>query len=164
LISMRFARFILLLTSAVALLASCEKNTVSKIPHIELIGFFPDTAIKVNVDTAFIEFHLIDGDGDIGYGPNPNPGDTISRIYVKDSRYPSAGYTPYPFPAIDISVEDPKKGIDGKCLFYPVPQPVPRADSLHKATGDTMYYEFYIMDRAGDSSNHLTTHSLIIRP
>jgi len=117
--------------------------------------------MTANVDTAFIEFSLVDGDGDIGYS-NPQTGDT-SQIYFRDSRFDSAGFVPNQFPAIDVTIEDPKKGLQGTCLFYPLPQPSPRTDSLHTATGDTLFYELYIVDRAGHQSNHIVTHSIIVR-
>ena len=160
---MNFARYIPVLLIMAFILPSCQKNTVSKIPYIELITFYPDTAIKVNLDTCYMEFSLIDGDGDIGYGNTPAAGDTMSSIYLKDSRYESVGFVRVPFPAVDVSIEDPKKGLEGKCLFYPIPQPVPR-DSLHGVTGDTLYYQFYIKDRAGNLSNVITTHSFRINP
>ena len=141
---------------------ACDKNTVSKIPHIGLIAFQPNDSMTVTVDTAIIEFSIVDGDGDIGYA-NPSPGDT-SEIYFKDSRFDSLGYVANPFPAIDVTIEDPKKGLQGTCIFYPIPQPVPRGDSLHTATGDTLFYEFYIVDRAKHQSNHIVTHSFIVRP
>ena len=153
---MNVARYITLMLLAALLLSSCAKNTVSKIPQISLIAFRPDTAMKVNLDTVFIEFHLVDGDGDIG-------NDTISRVFLQDSRVPGT-FIGYDFPQIDGSIEDPKKGLEGLCIFLPVPQPVPRPDTVHSKYGDTLSYEFYITDRAGHASNHIVTHSLIIRP
>lgn len=136
-------------------LLSCEKNTVSKIPLISLTGFEPQSGyIHVNVDTAFIRFTLIDGDADIA-------GDSSSSIHFRDSRYDY--FTTNPFPTIDPSIEDPKKGLEGICDFYPFPQPIPRLDSLHRTTGDTLYYEIYITDRAGHESNHLITPTFVIK-
>jgi len=113
--------------------------------------------MKANFDTCFFEFGITDGDGDIG-------NDTTSMIYLKDSRYDTAGFVAIPFPQIDQSIEDPKKGLQATCWFYPYPLPTPRPDSLHSTLGDTLTYEFYIKDRAGHESNHITTHPLIIRP
>jgi hypothetical protein len=154
---MNVARYITLVLPAVLLLPSCEKNTVSKIPQISLIAFIPDTAMTANVDTPFIIFSFVDGDADIG-------NDTLSSIYIKDSRDSAHKFVVYPFPFIDGAIEDPKKGLQGKCIFFPDPPPIPRPDSIHTATGDTLTYEFYIKDRAGNSSNHIVTHQLIIRP
>lgn len=136
----------------------CNKtNDVSKIPQISLMALVPLDSMIVNIDTCFIEFGLTDGDGDIG-------NDSVSGIYLKDSRYESQGFVKTEFPQIDPTIEDPKKGLQGTCIFYPVPQPTPRLDSLHKAVGDTLSYELYITDRAGHTSNHITTHALIVRP
>ena len=140
------------------LFTSCEKNTTSKIPYISLLAFQPDTAMKVNVDTCFFYFSLVDGDADIA-----GPGDTVSQIYLVDSRDTNT-ILKTPFPDVDVSIEDPKKGLEGKCLFFPLPQPVPRSDSLHTATGDTLYYSLYIKDRAGHKSNVVTTPVFYIRP
>jgi hypothetical protein len=137
--------------------SACQKNTVSKIPHISLTAFAPSDSMKVNIDTAYLLFTLTDGDGDLG-------NDTVSVIHWKDSRFDTMGFIKTDFPYIDPSIEDPKKGLEGTCLFFPVPQPVPRLDSVHMAQGDTFFYEFYITDRAGNESNHIITHPLIVRP
>ena len=137
--------------------SACDKNSASKIPQITLMAFVPADSMYVNFDTCYIKFGLADGDGDIG-------NDTTSVIYLKDSRFESAGFVKTPFPAIDASIEDPKKGLTGTCIFFPVPQPAPRLDSLHMKQGDTLSYELYIKDRAGHESNHITTHQLIVRP
>jgi hypothetical protein len=135
--------------------SACEKNTVSNIPQIGLLAFEPDS-IRVNLDTAYIIFNLVDGDADLGNSD-------VSQIYWRDSRYPNTEFNKTPFPAIDAEIEDPKKGLEGKCLFIPVPQPTPRLDSVHLVKGDTMAYELYITDRANNESNHLITKALIIR-
>jgi len=142
---------------------ACSKGAVSKIPHIALMALYPLTdSMKVNTDTAYIEFSLADGDGDIGYN-SPTTGDT-SQIYLKDSRFDSAGFVPTQFPAIDVTIEDPKKGLEGTCIFFPVPQPAPRTDSLHQATGhDTLTYQLYITDRAGHHSDTIRTPALVVR-
>lgn len=136
--------------------ASCEKNTVSKIPHISLVSFTPSDSMTVNIDTAFIVFNFTDGNADIG-------NDTNSSIWIKDSRDNSGGFRRYDFPEIDGTIEDPKKGLTGTCYFLPDPQPVLRLDSLHIANGDTMHYEFYITDRERNESNHIITHQIIIK-
>ena len=151
---MRTACIALLLFLCIAF-SSCEKNTTPNIPQISLLAFFPYDSMWVNVDTSYFIFGLEDGDGDIG-------NDTTSVIYLKDSRYESAGFVKTPFPAIDPTIEDPKKGLKGTCTFYPVPQPVPRDDTFHMHH-DTLSYELYIKDRAGHESNHIKTNSFIIK-
>ena len=150
------ARTILLISLfAIAGFSACEKNTVSKIPNITFTA--ASQALRVNLDTMVIQFSIVDGDADIG-------NDTLSGIYWKDSRFDSAGFSRADFPAIDKDVEDPKKGMQASCTFFPVPQPTPRFDSIHVIFGDTFTYEFYVQDRAGHKSNHITTPPIIISP
>jgi hypothetical protein len=113
--------------------------------------------MHANIDTAYIQFSFSDGDGDIG-------NDSVSGIYFKDSRYPDIGFIKADFPDIDPSIEDPKKGLEGTCLFFPVPTPTPRNDTFHIKHGDTLSYELYIKDRANNESNHIVTKPLIVRP
>ena len=136
---------------------SCEKNTVSKIPHISLNGSWPDV-IKTGYDTAFVQFAFADGDADVGV-------DTVSAVYIKDNRFDSAGYVKYEFPDIDAAIEDPKKGLTGTAtVLLLLPPPAPRSDTLHTLHGDTTTFELYMTDRANNQSNHITTSPLIIRP
>jgi hypothetical protein len=129
---------------------------VSKIPFIQLTSFLPFDSAKVNIDLVAVNFTITDGDADIA-------NDTTSMIWLKDSRFDTAGFIPTPFPPIDVAVENPKKGLIGTCTFYPVPPPTPRLDSFHRAVNrDTFYYQLYITDRAGHKSNVLTTKQLII--
>lgn len=155
---MRAAVIALLLILATCF-AACEKNTAPKIPQISLLYVAPDDSMKVNIDTSYIVFSLADGDGDIG-------NNAVSGVYLKDSRYDSIGFVRSPFPDIDQSIEDPKKGLEGTCLFIPVPQPEPRPrkDTAGNYIRDTLSYELYIMDRAGNESNHIVTHPIIVVP
>lgn len=138
--------------------ASCEKNTMSKIPQISLKHAGPDS-MYANVDTAYIVFGFADGDADLGNDAN------TSAVYVKDKRFDSAGFIKYDFPDIDPNIEDPKKGITGTgYVILMSPPVVPRSDTLHMTFGDTTSFEMYITDRAGNESNHITTNQIIVRP
>lgn len=134
---------------------SCNKNDLSNIPLINLIGIVPNGDFRINVDTAFIYFRFADGDADIFSN------DTQSAIFVRDTRYDT--FNRYDFPYINDAIRDPKKGFKGTCVFYIYPAPIPRLDSLHIATGDTTSFEFYIRDKAGNISNSVTTSSIYMK-
>jgi len=148
-------RPVLLLFLGAILLAACEKSNLPKVPSIGLLYAGPDS-MKVNVDDYVIQFSIVDGDADIGDNQE-------SVIYLKDSRF-DTGFARCQFPPIDPEALDPDKGLEGQCFFIPFPGPEPRLDSLHMATGDTLTYEFYIKDNAGNESNHLETGRIIVRP
>ena len=147
-------------------LAACQKNNVSKIPHITFISMYPDSAqgrtIKAGspLDTVDITFRIIDGDADLGNDHNS----TNYDIYIKDSRFDS-GYHGYFFPSISSEAMDATKGIEGTCTFQQLAAfLIPRNDSVHMKNGDTLYYELYIKDRGQHESNHIVTPTFYIKP
>jgi hypothetical protein len=156
---MRVAHLVIIALLVISF-SACTKNTTSKIPFISLkfFGFRDGTLIgKVNKDTAFLQFDLADGDADLGR-------DDRNDIYVQDNRFPGT-YTPYAFPVIDPVALDPKKGVEGTCTFIFTPDLItPRTDSLHKAVGDTMSFNVYIVDKAGHNSDTIVTPSIVVHP
>ena len=148
---MNVCRFALLGFSFLVL-SSCEKNTLSKIPQIKLEGFGPEIR-TVGKDTTTIYFSLTDGDADLGVGIKAGQYD----IFINDKRF-DTGFTGYYFPTITNEIKDPKKGLSGTCYFFFTPDLLlPRTDSIHLALGDTTHFELYIVDQAGNKSNHITT-------
>ena len=121
---------------------------------------YPDSIMAgSSKDTVNIQFHLQDGDADLGNDPNS----TNYDLYIKDSRYDT--FQGYFFPPIASQVEDPKKGLEGICTFQMLAALIiPRQDSIHIKQGDTASFELYITDRAGHKSNHITTPKLYIKP
>ena len=157
-------RAIVYLLLVASVFSSCGKKTVSKVPIVGLIYFGPQTplpqapnSVRANHDTCTLEFSLSDGDADLGV---IQPGQR--DIYIKDFRY-DTGFVGYLFPSdLDFSIEDPKKGLTGTCIFYFPPFLLtPRIDSLHP-TSDTTHMAFYIVDRAGNHSDTVNTGNIIM--
>ena len=142
-------------------LASCEKNTMSKIPQIGFIKMYLPV-IRINRDVDSLIFNFQDGDADLGL-KDQNGHDY--DIYIKDFRF-DTGYVGYFFPSdIDPEIEDPKKGVMGRCAFAFTPDILmTRTDSIHMKNGDTTHFEVYIVDRAGNHSNHIITSEIIMVP
>ena len=152
----RICAYVILLILA---FSSCQKNTLSKIPSIDLTGF-TNTPIKINKDNCFIDFNLTDGDGDLG---NPVVAGGPYDIYIKDFRY-DTGFAGYYFPPTNLTTDETKNGLTGSCTFVITPFIInARYDSLH-ANGDTTHFEIYIRDKAGNTSNHITTPNLVWIP
>jgi len=155
-------RNIVYLLLVVLITPSCQKNDLSKIPQIDLLYCGPSDGkdyVRVNVDTAVLQFSLSDGDADLGNKPGSGKYD----IYIRDFRF-DTGYQGYYFPEIDGEIKDPNKGLSGTCTFSFIPPTLlPRTDSFHIINGDTTHFEVYIMDVAGNKSNHIITGNVVMR-
>lgn len=149
----------LLITLSMLVFASCSKNSSSKIPHITLKYFGPVDASQPVVsmkDTAILIFSLVDGDADIGRS-------NTDDLYVKDLRFPTSAPQPNAFPEILPAIKDPAKGLEAECQFmFPNPL-VPRSDSAHMYH-DTVSFEVYVLDEAGNKSNSIITNPIVITP
>lgn len=154
-------RTLFVLLIIIVVVAGCSVNPFSKVPLITYTGLV-NNPIKYNVDTAAITFSIQDGDADLGQ--DQNSGDKFD-IYLKDKRFDTAQFVGYYFPLMNQLSLDPDKGFKGRCIFLLIPAIVsPRLDSFHLAVGDTVQYELYIMDKAGNKSNTITTDPLYLLP
>lgn len=150
-----------LFLALLAAFSSCKNNnSMSNIPSISLISMTPDSIKQgASEDTVYIKFGLEDGDADLGHDVSS----TDKDIYIRDNHTDS--FTGYNFPEIAQGILDPSKGITGACTFKMLGALIyVRQDSIHLLNGDTVSYELYIKDKAGNNSNHITTPNLYIRP
>ena len=102
-------------------------------------------------------FKVTDRNGDLGNDPYKKEFD----VFLKDSR--DHNETGFPFPDIPNELKNASNGITAFAtvkinagLFLQLRQDRP--------DGDTLYYEVYIKDRAGNMSNKLSTPLIYIAP
>ncbi len=141
--------------------SSCKRHSnMSAIPAITLVEMTPNSVQQgSSEDTVYIKFTLTDGDADLGHDVSSSDYD----IYIRDNHTDS--FTGYFFPEIAQNVLDPSKGISGTCTFKMLGALIyVRPDTVHLIKGDTVHYELYIKDRAGNTSNHISTPDLYIKP
>jgi hypothetical protein len=125
---------------------------MSNIPVINLQSV--TDSIKQGEGNILIQFGFQDGDCDLASS------DTSTNILVKASN--DTTWQGYSLPYIPPNLKDITKGLQGSATlnisgaFYVL-------DSLHQ-NGDSVAFEFYIKDDAGNASNHLKTHYVKIRP
>jgi hypothetical protein len=154
------SRITLFALLALGILSCKKENTASKVPVISSLEIFPDSVKSGSAeDTLLVAFLVSDGDGDLGNDAASMKFD----IFFKDNW----GNNPFPFyfPDIPDELVDKTKGIIARCTVQ-VPAAqflVLRPDPIH-ATGDTVKYEIYVEDRAGNKSNTLTTPEIYIKP
>lgn len=150
-----------LILSVLAFSAGCKKkNTGNPVPEITFLNMTPQSLRGgSSEDTLFLSFRFYDGDGDLG---NPYTGGQYD-IYMTDSR--DSLETGYYFPEIPDEYKDPYSGMKGTTtLILPGTFILPRQDSIHLEQGDTLHYEVYIKDRAGNESNRFTTPEIYLIP
>lgn len=134
-------------------------------PFIEFGGIVNNT-IQQNQDSAFVTINFTDGDGDIGFASNDD-----KDLFLKDTR-PSQSEAPLIKLVIPMVTElGSESGISGEIRFPIVTccTPPPGFDGCQAVTDDypefqrdTVIYEMYIIDRAGNQSNTITLEPIYL--
>ena len=146
--------------------AGCKKKVArSPIPHIAEVQLLTDSVDTFHYnflhfggieDTAAILFSYTDGDADLG-----NDATSSSGIYLKDSRDSSVAV--YLFPEIPGQLLKPDEGMEGRsAVFLTGDLYLPPTNPLQ--IDDTVTYELFVKDRAGNESNHVTLPPLRLKP
>jgi len=140
------------LISATLLATSCKKedDPVSAVPEITFETISPGTVREFR-DSVVITIGYKDGDGDLGVNNS-----TASNAFVTDSR----NNLVYSFRIRQLAPENAGVTIQGK-LDIVVPAV---ALSSNTATSESATFSVYIKDRAGNSSNTITTGAVTVVP
>ncbi|MEO6190813.1 MAG: hypothetical protein ABIO44_11085 [Saprospiraceae bacterium] len=143
---------------------SCTNNdNTSTNPSIQLIGLSKQSMLQgdLNQDSLLIQISFKDGDGDLGWGSS----DSRKDIFVIDKRINLIS-DQFKIPDIPNSNGKPIEGellvrlFTTCCLF---PNNIPPCSAPPQYPFDTINYEIYIKDRAGNESNHIVTESVQLR-
>jgi hypothetical protein len=160
---MKFKISILLLISTIVIV-SCYKTPEYPIePEIKFIAYSV-TQPYIVADTGILRISFTDGDGDLGKLSNSDSG-TLSKIFIKELKY---GLSKIPQPIPIIPQKGTTKAISGTIDIYLAgTSGVGLFDAtsclLYQHPLDTLQFEIYIQDRAGNKSNLITIPPLIIK-
>ncbi|MBL7713704.1 MAG: hypothetical protein JNL13_14615 [Chitinophagaceae bacterium] len=140
-------------------IASCtkEKKSSGNIPKIQFTGLSGNTIKAGSNQVIYINFNFSDGNGDLGNKPSSGNYD----IYTKDSRDDSSEVN-YFFPQDLPGNVEPGQEMSGVCNLGLLGAFVLLRPS--HPDRDTVRYEIYIKDRAGNESNRFTTPDIYIIP
>jgi hypothetical protein len=149
---------IIILVSIVGMTACQKDKAADTPPSIMDLSISPNTVRNGDArDTVFVTFKVMDRNGDLGNDPYKKQFD----VFLKDSR--DHNETGFPFPEIPKDLKESGKGITAYAtvkinagLFLQLRQDRPE--------GDTLYYEVYVKDQAGNMSNKLSTPLIYIAP
>ena len=147
-------------------LGSCVKPpNYPNEPEIEYIGLNKNVISQGNTtagpDTLVIFFSFTDGDGDLGFD-----GDSLD-VFLTDSR--DQFKNPFKLPVIPD--EGIGNGISGEitfrllttCCVYPPNSNFEACEPSDVFPVDTLVYEIYMMDRAGNESNRILTDPIFLQ-
>ncbi len=129
-------------------------------PEIEFVSMNDNQMVQnsFNTDSIQVTFSFTDGDGDLGDEDSLN-------IFIRDNRDQFIT-SKYRLP--ELPPEGAQRGVRGEitltiyttCCIFPDGTP-PCEASLQYPT-DTLRYDIYIRDRAGNISNTISTNPIII--
>lgn len=141
------------------LVTSCKKTkNNNKLPVITLQGLDSNTVVSgSSEDTVFIRFQVVDGDGDIAHDKVPN---AEHDIYITDSR--TGEVLKYYYPDIPAGTINPEEGVNAFVTLKVLAAFI--ETRLDHPLGDTLTYDLYVKDKAGNQSNILTTPKVYIQP
>ena len=142
-----------LIIAIISLIAiSCNKKTkYSNIPKITFKNLSHNSVQAGGSETVLINLLFEDGDGNIGFGTN--------NLFIKDSRFTDT--LPYAIPDIPDKF-NPESGLNGVIqINYEAAFLLLRSDTLH-IESDTLTWDIYMKDEAGNVSNTITTSALIL--
>lgn len=151
---------ILAVLSLIFILQGCyKKKELSEIPEISLIGMNKSVMQQgySNEDSLEIYLHVLDGDGDLGYLGDSS---AESSVFMIDSRTGNIAER-FSFPA--IPEDKVQNGLDAElriltfttCCIYPNSLPPCSVQAEYPA--DSLKYEIWLVDRAGNTSNSIST-------
>ena len=133
-------------------------------PVIEYVGISKNSMKQsaINTDSIILTFTFTDGDGDLGQDAR----DTTRNVFIIDTR---DGNIQDQFKSPYIPEEGIGNGISGDmqltiyttCCIFPDGIIPCTTDSPYLT--DTLSYEVYIKDRAGNKSNIIITEPIILR-
>lgn len=141
--------FLFAWVSAITLIFSCKKDKVeiSNVPEIKLVEVSP-TQIREYKDKIVFNVYYKDGDGDIGENA-----DGVKNLFVTDSR----NQITYQFRVKQLSPSGAGVAIEGNLMVE-----LNNAAILDGSSSQAVEYSLYLKDRAGNSSNIITTSGLSV--
>lgn len=140
--------FLSILFLSIIILTGCKKDKYTTAPQLSYKSVSPNfTDNSINSVSPVITFNLTDAEGDIGFSQS----DT-SYIYMKNLLTGKSDSLPFP-DISGITKSDFKADILASVGRVLDCRPVP-GGLLHI---DTLYFEVYVKDFAGNTSNTITT-------
>jgi len=144
--------------------SSCDQTgDISVIPKLWFVSFSKSELIQgdINQDSVWLELRFEDGNGDLGFGSRSSSKD----IFVIDKRT-NLTQDAYKLPDLPDSQGKPISGtirlrVYTTCCIFP--QGIPPCTSPAQFPLDSLSFEIYIIDRAGNESDRINSPYLYLK-
>lgn len=140
-------RSLIYITLAVTLAACSKEEPITEVPHIEFVSVSPAQAQAFEDNIIFTIFYQ-DGDGDLGEN-NPD----VKNLFLKDNRNAIV----YEYRVEQLAPDDANISIQGELNIELSGTGITDGSQQQSAT-----FDIYLVDRAGNKSNTITTSSITI--
>lgn len=130
-------------------ITSCKKDDpeISDVPEIEFVSVTPGTVVEYQ-DSLVFTISYRDGDGDLGQN-----GNNIDNLFLTDSR----NNVSYKFRIPQLAPDDADITIEGNLNVT-----LQSTAVLNGSTSESFNYSIYVIDRAGNQSNTVTTSTVTV--
>lgn len=135
------------------------------IPGLKYQKYMNQTvALKADEASTYFEFTFTDGDGDIANDPQNLTNELFFRD-MRDTNSKVAYHFGLPIPYVSDDKRSKKGGLEGRLRINLGKQYYNNIDSTHLSLGrDTLVWNVFIIDRAGNKSNVVATDTVFIIP
>ncbi len=137
--------FLLILLTVVSISSCKEDFPISEVPEISLVAFGPDTVVQFT-DSIFFSLNYKDGNGDLGENDTDD-----DNLIVTDTRI-GVRYT---YRIKQLVPGGSKVPINGNLNFS-----ISNTFITDLSSAEKLSYSIYVVDRAGNKSNVITTKSI----
>lgn len=133
----------------IMLIAACKKDDegISTTPEIEFVSVTPNSVVEYQ-DSLVFTISYRDGDADLGEN-----GNGVDNFFLTDSR----NSVTYKFRIQQLAPDDANVPIQGKLNVV-----LQSTALLNEQASETVTYSMYIVDRAGNQSNTVTSSPVTI--
>lgn len=147
---MKLRKIICVIFFFIGVITACKKDkpVVSEVPSIDSVWVSPTTFTEYK-DKLTITIKYKDGNGDLGEN---DP--AVSNLFVTDSR----NNLTYKFRIKQLAPDNANIIIQGKLDIIMDNVPI-----LNGSTQETVIYSVYLKDRAGNTSNTITTSAVTVK-
>lgn len=144
----KFLKTILPLLIVLAI-ASCKKDdiVISDTPEIEFVSVTPSTVVEYQDSLVFTIWYR-DGDGDLGEN-----GNAVDNLFLTDSR----NNVTYKFRIPQLAPDDANITIEGNLNVT-----LQNTAVLNGSSSESFNYSIYVVDRAGNQSNTVTSSTVTV--